>query len=140
MRFAQDGQTYISASILIMTTMQSELPWPELKIPTYRSTTLETWSLQKCERIMQMGYFQDWQRQGDVYALLQSGESWMSTALDELESQAPHVSAAKGHVVIMGAGMGVVLYNILAKPDVTRVTVVEHDLRVIRLLRQATDI
>jgi hypothetical protein len=140
MRFAQDGQTFMPARILMMTTIQSELPWPELKIPTYRPAALETWALQKCEHIMQMGYFQDWRGQSDIYALLHNGESWMSTALDELESQAPHVSAAKGHVVIMGAGMGVALYNILAKPDVTHVTVVEHDLRVIHLLRQATDI
>jgi hypothetical protein len=123
-----------------MTTSQWKLPWPELKVPTYRPTTLETWSLQKCERLPQMGYFQDWQGQGDVYALLQNGESWMSTASDELESQAPHVSAARGHVVIMGAGMGVALYNILAKSEATRVTVVEHDPLVINLLRQATDI
>ena len=36
--------------------------------------------------------------------------------------------------------MGVVLYNILAKSEVMRVTVVEHDPLVINLLRQATDI
>jgi hypothetical protein len=123
-----------------MTRSEWKLPWPELKIPSYRPTALGAWSLQKCERLLQMGYFQDWQGQGDVYALLHNGESWMSTAWDEVDSQAPHVSAAKGRVVIMGAGMGVALYNILAKSEVTRVTVVEHDPLVINLLRRATDV
>jgi hypothetical protein len=63
----------------------------------------------------------------------------MSTAWDELDSQAPHVAAAHGHVVVMGAGMGVVLYNILANPGVSRVTLVERDAQVIEILRQITD-
>ena len=95
---------------------QWHLPWPELKIPTYYPTILEPWSLQKYERLPQMGYFQDWQGEGDVYVLLQNGESWMSTARDEIDSQAPHVAAARGHVVVMGVGMGVALYNIRECP------------------------
>jgi hypothetical protein len=39
----------------------------------------------------------------------------------------------------MGAGMGIALYNLLTKPDVTRVTLVERDPLVIELLRQSTD-
>lgn len=116
------------------------LPWPELKIPSYRPVTLDRWSLRKCEHLPQMGYFQDRQGAGDVYALLQNGESWMSTAWDEIESQAPHVAAARGHVVVMGAGMGVVLYNILLKTEVERVTLIERDPLVIDLLRQVTDL
>ncbi len=122
-----------------MINSQWQLPWPELKIPTYYPTILGPWSLQKCERLPQMGYFQDWQGEGDVYALLQNGESWMSTAWDEIDSQAPHVAAARGHVVVMGAGMGVALYNILPKSEVTHVTVVERDPLIIDLLRQTAD-
>lgn len=124
-----------------MTDSQWDLPWPDLKIPAYRSMSLGPWSLQKHKRFPQMGYFRDWQEgQGDVYVLLRNGESWMSTALDEIDSNAPHVAAAKGQVVVMGAGMGLVLYNILSKPEVTRLTVVERDPLVIDLLRQMTDI
>jgi hypothetical protein len=63
----------------------------------------------------------------------------MSTAWDEIDSQAPHVAAAHGHVVVMGAGMGVVLYNMLAKPEVTHLTLVERDTQVIEILRQVTN-
>lgn len=116
------------------------LPWHELQIPVYHPVTLDRWSLQKCVNLPQLGYFLDRQGAGDVYALLENGASWMSTAWDEIESQAPHVAAAKGHVVIMGAGMGVVLYNILRKTDVERVTLVERDPLVIEILRQMTDL
>ena len=116
------------------------LPWPELEIPQYRPATLGPWSLIKCANLAQLGYFQDRQGAGDVYALLQNGENWMSTAWDEIESQAPHVAAATGHVVVMGAGLGIALYNILRKTKVQRVTLVERDPIVVDLLRQVTDL
>jgi len=115
-------------------------PWPDLNIPSYYPATLGPWTLRKCEQLSQLGYFQDRQGAGDVYALLRDGESWMSTAWDEIESQAPHLAAAKGHVVVMGAGMGVILYNILLKNQVTQVTLVERDPLVIDLLRQITNL
>jgi hypothetical protein len=34
-----------------------------------------------------------------------------------MDSQAPHVAAALGHTVLMGAGIGIALFN-LSKPDV----------------------
>jgi hypothetical protein len=109
-------------------------------LPSYRVMSLEGWSLRLCANLPQLGYFLDRQGVGEVFALLQNGESWMSTAWDEIESQAPHVAAASGHVVVMGAGMGVVLYNLLRKPEVSRVTLVERDPLVIELLRQITDL
>src|SRR5262249_9501052 len=51
----------------------------------------------------------------------------------------PHVAAAFGHTVLMGAGMGIALFNLLSKPDVTCVTLIERDPQVIELLRQSTD-
>jgi hypothetical protein len=122
-----------------MTNQRWQLPWPELKLPVYHPVELGVWALRKFENVPQLGYFQDWQGAGPIYALLQDGQSWMSTAWDELDSQAPHVAAAQGHVVVMGAGMGVVLYNILANPEVSRVTLVERDAQVIEILRQITD-
>lgn len=116
------------------------LPWPELRIPAYRPGALERWSLQKYENLAQLGYFTDRQGAGLVYALLENGRSWMSTAWDEIESQAPHVAAARGHVVVMGAGMGVVLYNILRKHEVEKVTLVDRDPLVVDLLRQITNL
>jgi hypothetical protein len=45
----------------------------------------------------------------------------------EIESQAPHVDAAYGNVVVVGGGMGLAAYNIAIKKNVKKITVVEID-------------
>jgi GNAT superfamily N-acetyltransferase len=114
------------------------LPWPVLRLPEYRPLTLGHWALKKIHRIMQFGYFQEWQGIEEMDSLFYDNVTWMSTARDEIDSQAPHVATAYGHVVVMGAGLGVVLYNLLSMPQVTRLTLVERDPQVIELLRQST--
>jgi hypothetical protein len=114
------------------------LPWPVLRLPEYRPVTLGHWSLKKVPQIMQFGYFQEWQGLEEMEALFFDEVTWMSTARDEIDSQAPHVATAFGHVVVMGAGMGVVIYNLLSMPQVERVTLVERDPQVLELLRQST--
>ena len=115
-------------------------PWPGLCVPAYRPASRGNWSLRKVKQVAQFGYFQNWQGQGDINALFYDEQTWMSDARDEVDSQTPHVETATGHVVLMGAGMGIALYNLLSKPDVTRVTLVERDPQVIELLRAATDL
>jgi hypothetical protein len=105
----------------------------------YRPAILGNWSLKKVKLVAQFGYFQDWQGQGDIDALFYAEQTWMSNARDEVDSQTPHVATAFGHTVLMGAGMGIALFNLLSKPDVTRVTLIERDPLVIELLRQSTD-
>lgn len=114
------------------------LPWPALRLPEYRPVTLGHWALKKIPLIPQFGYFQEWQGVEEMEALFYDEVTWMSTARDEIDSQAPHVATAFGHVVVMGAGMGVVTYNLLAMPQVGRVTLVEIDPQVIEVLRQST--
>lgn len=114
-------------------------PWPGLRVPNYRPATLGNWSLKKVKQVAQFGYFQDWQGQGDIDALFYDEQTWMSNALDEVDSQTPHIAAALGHTVLMGAGMGIALYNLLSKPEVTRITLIERNPLVIELLRQSTD-
>jgi hypothetical protein len=115
------------------------LPWPVLRLPEYRPVTLGHWALKNVSLITQNGYFQEWQGIEEMDALFYDELTWMSTARDEIDSQAPHVATAFGHVVVMGAGMGVVVYNLLPMPQVERVTLVERDPQVIELLRQSTD-
>ncbi|RPJ26495.1 MAG: hypothetical protein EHM33_11405 [Chloroflexi bacterium] len=115
-----------------------DLPWPVLQIPEYREMTLGGWRLKKFELIPQRGYFQDWHGEGEMFALLEGEKAWMSTAWDEVDSQAPHVAAGGGHVVLMGAGMGVALFNLLAKPEVQQVTLVEREPLVLDILEQST--
>jgi len=116
-----------------------DLPWPQLKIPTYQELSLGAWSIRWMEPVPQWRYFHDELVRAGQYTLLTPEESWMSTAPVEIEGQAHHVAAARGHVVVMGAGLGVALYNILLKPQVTHVTLVERDPRVIELLRASAD-
>jgi ribosomal protein S18 acetylase RimI-like enzyme len=115
-------------------------PWPGLCVPVYRPASLGRWALKKVKRVAQFGYFQNWQGQGDINALYFDEQTWMSDARDEVDSQTPHVAAAFGHVVVMGAGMGIALYNLLTRPEVTRVTLVERDRQVIDLLRQSVEL
>ena len=116
-----------------------ELPWPRLRVPSYRETRLGPWYIRKIDQVPQRGYFQDLMFIVSQYTLFTSDNTWMSTAPIETEGQAPHVAAARGHVAMMGAGLGLALYNILPKAEVTRVTLVEREPQVIDLLRQATD-
>jgi ribosomal protein S18 acetylase RimI-like enzyme len=120
-------------------TAAKNFPWPGLRVPVYRPATLRHWSLKKVKQVSQFGYFQDWQGQGDIDALYYDEQTWMSNARDEVDSQTPHVAAASGHTVLMGAGMGIALYNLLSKTDVTRVTLVERDPQVLELLQKSAD-
>ncbi len=117
-----------------------DLPWPRLQVPTYREMKIGPWSIRWMEPLTQWRYFHNELTNAGQYTLQTPDNSWMSTAPVEIEGQAHHVAAAHGHVVVMGAGLGVALYNILSKPDVTRVTLVERDARVIELLRAAADL
>jgi hypothetical protein len=114
-----------------------KLPWPVLKIPVYREAALGNWQLKKLNLIPQRGYFQDWRGEGEMFVLKENDKPWMSTAWDEIDSQAPHVAAGRGHVVVMGAGMGVVAFNLLARADVRRLTLVEREPNVLDLLERA---
>ncbi len=113
------------------------LPWPVLHIPEYREMTLGCWQLKKFNCIPQRGYFQDWAGEGEMFALMEGERTWMSTAWDEVDSQAPHVAAGRGQVVLMGAGMGVALFNLLARPEVQQVTLVEREPAVLHILEQS---
>ena len=114
-------------------------PWPGLRVPIYHPAALGPWSLKKVKQVAQFGYFQDWQGQGDIDALYYAEQTWMSNARDEVDSQAPHIAVAFGHTVLMGAGMGIALFNLLPRSEVTRVTLIERDPLVIELLRQSTN-
>ncbi len=113
------------------------LPWPVLQIPAYREMTLGSWKLQRLACAPQFGYFQDWHGEGERVVLSEDGKVWMSTGWSEVDSQAPHVAAGRGHVVVMGAGMGIALFNLLRKPEVRQVTLVERDPLVLEMLEQA---
>ena len=59
----------------------------------------------------------------------------MVSSRRELESQAVHLKYARGVVVMCGVGMGIMLYNLCMKPDVSLVVAVDSDPGVIEWVR-----
>jgi spermidine synthase len=71
---------------------------------------------------------------GTITRLLINGEIMMSDTPMEKNSNFHVVRRAKGHVFIAGLGLGMILWPILAKPEVLRVVVVEMNPDVINLV------
>lgn len=114
------------------------LPWPETRVPTYRTGRVGVWELKHQIQPVLRGYFRGLQTCADNYLLIREGRVWMSLSPVETESLAPHVARMRGHVVIAGLGMGLALYNALLRPDVRRVTVLEREPEVISLFETIT--
>ncbi|MEQ8604824.1 MAG: hypothetical protein RIB45_16035 [Marivibrio sp.] len=118
-------------------------PYPAFPMPAYRPLAAEGW---RChlfgDHIGGPGYFT---RRRDHAALCfglmrTDGEAWMTTAPMEIESQAPHLAAAEGHVLVGGLGLALMAYALTEKPAVPRVTVVERDSALIRLAPRFAEI
>jgi hypothetical protein len=111
-------------------------PYPPLKVPEYKVGKYGKWTLDQFDPVLIHGYFTGVQPAKHNYRLKKGKTIWMSLTQMELESQSHHALAAYGHTVVMGLGMGTLLYNILGQEDVTQVTVVERDPDVFELLHQ----
>jgi hypothetical protein len=109
------------------------LPWPEIRVPHYRTGRVGTWELKRQFQPILRGYFRGLQAAAENCVLTRDNRVWMSLSPVETESLALHVPFMRGHVVIAGLGMGLALYNALLRPAVRRVTVVERDADVITL-------
>ncbi|UOX39921.1 polyamine aminopropyltransferase [Vibrio phage V-YDF132] len=126
--------------------LAEKLPLPEMKVPEYTTGEFGEWIVSRTEVPEGVhGYFSGGAGQADTtYVLLRKTEGsdrpvvWMSFTAMELESHALHVKRAEGHVVVCGLGMGMYLYNILSKPEVTKVTVLELDASIITLFKQVS--
>jgi len=117
-----------------------KLPWKKLKIPDYKAVESGDWSLTQHDVPYIRGYFNGLQRNKLPNWVLEKGnEIWMSLTPMEVESQAPHAAAAYGHTVIMGFGMGMLTYNVLKNPKVTKVTAIEIEPEVVELMRLAAN-
>jgi hypothetical protein len=115
------------------------LPWPEIRVPSYRTGRVGACELKRQFQPVLRGYFRGPQRAAENYLLIKDDRVWMSLSPVEIESLAPHTTRMRGHVVIAGLGMGLALYNALLRPAVQRVTVVERDPEVIALFDAIRD-
>jgi len=121
---------------------QDGLPWLPLETPAYTELTDGVrWTIKKLGRLpLVRGYFLGLQpMREENWILLRDEEIWMSLTPMELESQAPHLLAARGHTVIMGFGLGVLTYNVLQNENVDRVTVIEIENEVVDLIDDSAD-
>lgn len=103
---------------------------PTLALPPFKEQQLGNgWRLVKGEAPpLVRGYFKGLQRWGGANWMLKENDRvWMSVAPMELESQGWHATHASGRVLIGGAGLGVLLYNVARKPNVSKVFVVENN-------------
>jgi hypothetical protein len=114
-------------------------PYPSLQVPEYRVGRHGNWFLDRADPMLVRGYFTGIQPASGNYRLFCGETLWMSLTPRELESQAHHALYARGHTVIMGLGMGVLLYNVIAREEVEKVTVVEGDPHAVKLLHQIAD-
>jgi len=117
------------------------LPWPEAKLPSYRTGSVGPWSIERTPAVNNAaGYFLIAKKQPPGWVIKHNGKSiWMSLTKMEVESHLPHLAAAKGHVVIAGLGMGFALYNIQANPNVTKITLIEKNPDIPKLLDMSTN-
>lgn len=118
---------------------QEPLPWSKLEVPAFKEINRGSWKLKRSLIPLARGYFRGIQPVKGNWILFQDDVLWMSLTPMELESQAPHVAAAYGHVVVMGFGMGVLVYNLLKNERVNRVTVVEIDRTIVGVIEAAAD-
>lgn len=106
---------------------------PAMRIPPYRESDGGGWRLERRRgplpdgSVLMPGYWSPLGHFPAPHVLSRNGTVWMSTSLMETESQAHHLAAASGHVVVGGLGMGVFVYNLLQTERVRRVTVIEQD-------------
>jgi hypothetical protein len=125
----------LAAAGLVMAP--GDLPYPAMPSPPYRAVMGDNWRLDQAFIIAAPGYFTgprilNWMNS----LLVRDGTTWMSLVPGEMESQMPHLAAARGCVVVCGLGMGVMAYAASARKAVDRVVVVEKDPEVIAMFRQ----
>ena len=69
-------------------------------------------------------------------ALIQNDTIWMSIIPHEIETMKEPIKNAKGHVLVLGLGLGYYLFHILNKKEVLSIDVIEFDKKVINLFNQ----
>ena len=130
-----------------MSLTNRQIQLPDVRVPLYQLGKVSSWeiSLEPVPPVIR-GYFnglmQDHDKQTPVlrryYPNSNKPRVWMSFTPMELESHALHIASAAGNVVVCGLGLGMYIYNILSKPEVRSVTVIEHDADVLRLFKEVS--
>ncbi len=148
--FAKDNDSpmALNASMLTMaisperyqpTADDLETPFPEsgLQRPPIYDQAVGNLRYERCtvNQPLLWGYFTGPQPSPSYcWRMMRDDTVWMAYSPIELESLSPSLWAARGKVLILGAGMGALAYSVRQKPDVESVTVVDNDSNVINCL------
>lgn len=121
-----------------------DLPYPRPALPKYQEGRYGPWSISRGGPPVLRGYFNGVQPVSNENYVLkrhrgEQATTWMSLTPLEVESHMPHIAAARGHTVVVGLGLGLHLYNVLQRPEVTSVVVIEREESVLRLMRKRSD-
>ena len=81
----------------------------------------------------QVGYFN---QRFSYLALTEGNNIWMSLNPNEIETMKPYISKAKGHVLVLGLGMGYVPFMLSLKNCVSKITIIEKDQEIINLFNK----
>lgn len=117
------------------------LPYPSMPVPRFKAGRFGEWRLERPFIIACPGYFNGpmamtWRNA----VMARGGVTWMSLTPGEMESQLPHLAAARGKVVICGLGMGVMAYAVTALKAVREVVVIDRDPEVIAMVSDSAGI
>ena len=83
--------------------------------------------------LSQIGYFC---KKFDYLAVLKNDVVWMSTDPNEINTMAPSIKEAKGNVLAFGLGLGYFPIMAAVKPEVTSVTIIEKDQKIIDIFNK----
>ncbi|WP_205660702.1 hypothetical protein [Aeromonas veronii] len=97
-------------------------------------TISEAQSYSSCLRAIASGRVDAFIPEGTYKRLKRGATVVMSNSPMEVRTNRTFIRRAKGHVLINGLGLGMVLSEILKKPDVKSVTVIEASFDVIKLV------
>lgn len=70
------------------------------------------------------------------FAVTQKDEIWMSIIPHEINTMKEPIENATGNVLVLGLGLGYYVFNIVSKREVTSVTVIENDKKIINLFNK----
>lgn len=109
-----------------------------LWLPRYPALSRGPWTIRRIMMAASPGYWGKPYRIAGTVILAGPGAegrtSWMSMTPSEIESQEIGLSAARGHTVVLGMGMGWLAANAALKSEVEHVTVVERDADILALI------
>ena len=109
-----------------------------LWFPRLREGNWGGWSLRVTAMSAARGYWGSLYRTDGSVMLMgpfeRGAAAWMSIVPMEIESQEIGIAAAHGHSVVLGLGLGWCAANVALNPAVDRVTVVERDPDIVRLV------